>query len=128
MFHFLGRYCFENYNIIVTKVIYNTSLLSATTTYSIAIVTITIAFIPLIFMVKGKYFYEKYMAHKKRPFIIICYGTIFYAFVNLTVSIIEMIYPNVFLIDVMLSALLLETLFFVGLTIIVFGFFKQIID
>lgn len=102
----------------------NTAIVSAINTYSIAVFTVTIAFIPLIYMVQEKIYFEEFMEDNKEKFLSILYSCIVYSFLGIIISLINLIIFNKIIFGLTIIFFILETIPFVRIAFITFNFIQ----
>lgn len=113
------KFFFENY------IFYNIQLISTINTYSVSIFTITLAFIPLIYMVKNKIYFEEFMEYNKKGFKISLLSSIYSSFINFFISLINVVYQFKILISIMLFLFIIETIFFTIILVVTITFIKK---
>ena len=124
----LDMYIVE-YSLIINRYVLNNSLLiSAINTYSIVIFIITISFIPLIYMVKNKIFFEEFMEYNKKEFKNALLMSTFYSLLTFFISIFNLVYQIKIMINIMIVLFILETIPFIILTIVSYRFMTHYLD
>lgn len=124
----IDRYIAE-YSLIINRyILNNSSLISAINTYSIAVFTITIAFIPLIYMVNNKIFFEEFMEDNRKEFKNALLMSTFYSLLTFFISLFNLVYQIKIMINIMIVMFILETMPFIILTIVTYRFMKHYLD
>ena len=124
----LDMYIVE-YSLIINRYVLNNSLLiSAINTYSIVIFIITISFIPLIYMVKNKIFFEEFMEDNRKEFKNALLMSTFYPLLTFFISLFNLVYQTKIMINVMIVLFILETIPFIILTIVLYRFITRYLD
>lgn len=115
--------CYKN---IIDKCIEenNTTIVSAINTYSIAVFTVTIAFIPLIYLVKKKIYFEEFMENNRNNFLRALQMCIIYSLLAFIISLINLIIYNKIILGLTLVLFILETIPFVIITVVTYRFIK----
>lgn len=120
---------FSWYSFVINKyIITNTPFISAINTYSVAVFTITIAFIPLIYMVNNKIYFEEFMEQNHKEFKNALLMSTLYSLLTFFVSLFNLIYQSNMMIGLMIIMFILETIPFILLTIVTYRFMKYYLD
>ena len=102
----------------------NTTIVSAINTYSIAVFTVTIAFIPLIYMVKKKIYFEEFMETNRDNFLRALQMCIIYSLLAFIISLINLIIYNKIMLGLTFVLFILETIPFIIITVVTYRFIK----
>lgn len=116
---------YMNYGLIIDKYIAgNMLLIKAINTYSIMICLSMIIFVIFISIIRDKIYYEEYIEMNRDSFVNALLASIIYSVLAFFISLFNLIYQTKIMINLMIVMFVLETVYFIILTIVEYRFIK----
>ena len=120
---------YMNYGLIIDKYITgNILFIKAINTYSIIIFLSMIIFVIFISIIRNKIYFEEYIEYNRHIFINALLAIIIYSLLAFFISLFSLIYQTKIIINLMIVMFVLETVYFIILTIVEYRFIKCYLD
>lgn len=120
---------YMNYGLIIDKYITgNILFIKAINTYSIIIFLSMIIFVIFISIIRNKIYFEEYIEDNRHIFINALLASIIYSLLAFFISLFSLIYQTKIIINLMIVMFVLETVYFIILTIVEYRFIKCYLD